>query len=338
MKKTTITLSFVFVLVAAAMWVPQVEAYNNFSGGCNNCHGKFREGIYTSRTSQDPVSWGTNLHSGHQGFAGCTACHQQIGDNPLLGGPSGDSFDSCMGCHGRDEDVNSGQIGAGLRQHHTVTGAASCGGCHSDNNPANFTPVGEDIPGARNADLGIDPCDDAVFGAYGSDNDGDNVYDGNDPDCAQPPVCGNGTVESGEQCDDGNTVNGDTCQADCQLPVCGDGIVDPDEQCDDGNIVDGDDCQADCQLPVCGDGILDAGENCDDSNTASNDGCSSTCQDEFCGDGIQQTNEACDDGNTANGDDCENDCTVTPPAPFCGDGNVDAGESCDDGNTANGDG
>jgi cysteine-rich repeat protein len=29
------------------------------------------------------------------------------------------------------------------------------------------------------------------------------------------PVCGNGTVESGEQCDDGNTVDGDGCSAIC---------------------------------------------------------------------------------------------------------------------------
>lgn len=31
-----------------------------------------------------------------------------------------------------------------------------------------------------------------------------------------PPVCGNGTVESGEQCDDGNTTNGDGCDDMCQ--------------------------------------------------------------------------------------------------------------------------
>jgi cysteine-rich repeat protein len=31
------------------------------------------------------------------------------------------------------------------------------------------------------------------------------------------PVCGNGTVESGEQCDDNNTNNGDGCSSTCQL-------------------------------------------------------------------------------------------------------------------------
>lgn len=37
------------------------------------------------------------------------------------------------------------------------------------------------------------------------------------------PVCGNGTVEAGEQCDDGNTQPGDGCDATCQLEVSGAG-------------------------------------------------------------------------------------------------------------------
>src|SRR3989344_8732435 len=40
-----------------------------------------------------------------------------------------------------------------------------------------------------------------------------------------PPVCGNGVVESGETCDDGNTKSDDTCSASCQPTVCGDGII-----------------------------------------------------------------------------------------------------------------
>ena len=34
-----------------------------------------------------------------------------------------------------------------------------------------------------------------------------------------PSVCGNGIVETGEDCDDGNTVDGDGCPSDCQAPV-----------------------------------------------------------------------------------------------------------------------
>jgi len=45
------------------------------------------------------------------------------------------------------------------------------------------------------------------------------------PGCAEPalcpPMCGNGVIDPGEQCDDGNAINGDACEADCTLPGCG---------------------------------------------------------------------------------------------------------------------
>jgi cysteine-rich repeat protein len=44
-------------------------------------------------------------------------------------------------------------------------------------------------------------------------------------------VCGDGVLESGEACDDGNTANADGCEADCSLPACQNGIVDPGEIC-----------------------------------------------------------------------------------------------------------
>jgi cysteine-rich repeat protein len=56
--------------------------------------------------------------------------------------------------------------------------------------------------------------------------------------------------------------------------------VDAGEECDDGNTADGDGCSASCTnevTPVCGDGILQSGEECDDGNTADGDGCSATC-------------------------------------------------------------
>jgi cysteine-rich repeat protein len=70
-------------------------------------------------------------------------------------------------------------------------------------------------------------------------------------------VCGDGVVDpEWEQCDDGNTADGDACSSDCQLraagsagAVCGDGVVEPPrEQCDDGNTADGDGCTSDCQI------------------------------------------------------------------------------------------
>jgi len=66
---------------------------------------------------------------------------------------------------------------------------------------------------------------------------------------------------------------------------CGNGVVEPGEQCDDGNTTDGDGCSATCQTEttpaaVCGNGVVEAGEQCDDGNTTSGDGCSATCQTE----------------------------------------------------------
>src|SRR5438128_1157895 len=124
--------------------------------------------------------------------------------------------------------------------------------------------------------------------------------------------CGNGVLETGEQCDDGNTVSGDGCSASCRFEVCGNNIIDPGEQCDDGNTVSGDGCSATCQRePRCGDGVVDPGEQCDDGNTVSGDGCSATCQREpRCGDGIVDPGEQCDDGNTVSNDGCSAACRL----------------------------
>ena len=66
-----------------------------------------------------------------------------------------------------------------------------------------------------------------------------------------PPVCGNNIQEQGEQCDDGNTTNGDGCQANCTpspQAQCGNGRVEGTETCDDGNTANGDGCPASCTL------------------------------------------------------------------------------------------
>lgn len=137
---------------------------------------------------------------------------------------------------------------------------------------------------------------------------------GGDGGCVIPPkaaVCGDGFIDPGEACDDGNTVGGDGCSLDCKAieanfvcptpgakcvstMICGDGILQGTEQCDDGNTsakVDG--CSATCTLDVgwvcplpgtacsaakCGDGHKAGSEECDDGNNADNDGCSATCR------------------------------------------------------------
>ena len=61
-------------------------------------------------------------------------------------------------------------------------------------------------------------------------------------------VCGNGEVELGEECDDGNAIDTDDCTSSCNNAVCGDGIVwDGVEECDDGNDIDTDACTNGCK-------------------------------------------------------------------------------------------
>lgn len=97
------------------------------------------------------------------------------------------------------------------------------------------------------------------------------------------PSCGDGIInQSSEQCEPANTA---TCSPTCtKLPVCGDGVVDPGEQCDDANIANGDGCSNVCRIeipndqPSCGNGTVELGEQCDDGNNGNGDGCSTLCQ------------------------------------------------------------
>jgi cysteine-rich repeat protein len=129
-------------------------------------------------------------------------------------------------------------------------------------------------------------------------------------------VCGDGVLDPGEVCDDGNNADGDGCSAVCTIevaPACGDGVLDPGEVCDDGNNVDGDSCSADCLSDeTCGNNVLDTsvGEQCDDGNNADGDGCSAACLIEGCGDGVLDPGEVCDDGNNMGGDGCSANCYV----------------------------
>jgi len=211
MRKTSILLAIIVALMALFTWSPQSYAFSQYStnanvGNCADCHGDFRAGNYIS--NNDGTPWGTSLHDGHRFdmlSGDCNTCHGSGNRFPVLLNSSvgGTGFDpiSCVGCHGRNEDLNIGQIGAGLRQHHTTTGAAFCGGCHQDNDPATFTTAGESVPppyyftpDAVHPDKPTDPCNanlsESVFGPTGTDNDGNNLYDETDPDCAgnQLPV------------------------------------------------------------------------------------------------------------------------------------------------------
>lgn len=156
---------------------------------------------------------------------------------------------------------------------------------------------------------------------------------GGPTDAGPPPECGNDTVERGEACDDGNTVGGDGCSADCTSDeTCGNRTVELAEICDDGNSDNGDGCSAGCDSDEsCGNDITDfgVGEVCDDGNSTPGDGCNETCtSNETCGNGTTDPGEECDDENTAPGDGCDATC-MNESCITDGD--------CDDGNPCNGD-
>ena len=150
---------------------------------------------------------------------------------------------------------------------------------------------------------------------------------GPDPD----PVCGDGVIDDGEACDDGEGNGpGQSCTDDCALNQCGDGDQGPNEECDAGP--DNNDeglCKTDCTAAACGDGFVQPGEGCDDGNAIDDDGCTNGCALPTCGDAVLQPGEECDDGNADNADACTDACV----AAVCGDGFLQDGngEECDNG-------
>lgn len=81
-------------------------------------------------------------------------------------------------------------------------------------------------------------------------------------------TCGNGVLEAGEACDDGNPTSGDGCDANCTASACGNGIVAGAETCDDGNTDAGDCCDAGCLLESDG-APCTAGDQCITGTTCS---------------------------------------------------------------------
>jgi len=64
-----------------------------------------------------------------------------------------------------------------------------------------------------------------------------------------PAICGDGIVQSGEGCDDGNVTSCDGCSADCRSESCGNAIVECGEECDLGADNGGPDasCTSSCE-------------------------------------------------------------------------------------------
>jgi hypothetical protein len=178
-------------------------AFSDWSD-CEDCHDGFTENPYISK--QDGSNWGDDLMDAHTAFVGgnCNACHKSgsKGEVFLNFSVDGSLSKSCVGCHGRDEDVTgsctglAGSLGgmevecgsgSGLRQNHELkVGAGTCNSCHT----GDATPVGEHVAPFNYGRTGVvmqDSCDgdgtESQFGASGLNNDGDATRDGGDSDC-----------------------------------------------------------------------------------------------------------------------------------------------------------
>jgi len=343
---------------AAARWLPALVAvllaavpafaWTEYSvdkdtGNCADCHGKFTEGPYTSLV--DGQTWPGSLHDVHRQDmldGDCDTCHAGPGDFfpvNLASSAGGDGLAaiSCVGCHGRSQDGSGGGTSgyaAGLRQHHTWAGE-SCLPCHSDSQPANFTPAAENVlptyyadPGNGHPAMPDDACNPAPgfpedFGGstIGLDNDGDGVHDDMDPDCVASSTCGDGILDPGEDCDDGNNDDGDCCAADCSYePV--------DSPCDNGLF-----CTVNDACDGTGTCLDGTARDCDDGEICTDDTCN-------------ETERRCDNTfNPGNDPSCQPLCTdvdrdgYSPEIAGCGPVdcndddaaiNPDAAEICDD--------
>ena len=147
--------------------------------------------------------------------------------------------DGCMHATGTDQDYD--ELGAITVQLMPYADTPNPGGVYK----VWVTPVEEYSPGS------------GKYGFLSQHSKTDNFKvmtdDEEPPPPPPPPTCPDGTLDEGEQCDDGNDVDGDGCSSDCTIEVpppppseCPNGVVEPGEQCDDGNDDDNDSCSNEC--------------------------------------------------------------------------------------------
>lgn len=150
-----------------ALFTAQGSAFP-LADGCRTCHPTFQGGF------------GNQLHDMHLEMLpgnNCGLCHTNVPDIPDVN-ESSDGI-SCIGCH----------VSPGLWEHHLNEGI-SCAPCHTTwptPDPESTLP-----PNYTRADVSLtNPCEtdranggeDYSGDGEGLDNDGDLLYDFDDPDC-----------------------------------------------------------------------------------------------------------------------------------------------------------
>ena len=121
-----------------------------------------------------------------------------------------------------------------------------CDGMDNDCNPGTADGSGELLAGSECdtgqvgvCSFGTYECQDGMFLCLADNTPETEICDGLDNDCdgyvdegVCAAVCGNGLIEPGEECDDGNFVDGDGCSATCVLKdFDGDGVANYYDNC-----------------------------------------------------------------------------------------------------------
>ena len=129
----------------------------------------------------------------------------------------------------------------------------------------------------------------------------------------QLPYCGDGNLDDGEECDDGNNVNGDGCSAICEEEGCIE-----DDDCDDNNVCNG--------LETCVAGLCQAGTplDCDDGDICTDDMC-----DPLTGCEYPFNTAPCDDGNLCTENDICNQGACSGAEKDCSGNNIGMIANCD---------
>jgi hypothetical protein len=336
---------------------------NTLTGTCNLCHtGAGRNNPFTM--------WSTGVSGIPETRFGCAGCHgRDYGRTIEL--PNGyDNGSATFDLNGLPK-----MSGWGLRRAHAANGVTECAGCHLDG--AGNPPTDDDgLPSAEGPEslaMTQPPYYDSAGGSFtnitgtcntdgsedsnindpdslGLDNDGDGLYDGDDPDCQEGGVCGDGTVDPGEDCDDGNTDPGDCCAADCTYEAVGSTCGDPsDSECDNPDSCDGagfcdpnneaagfacgDPSDSECDNPD----SCDGSGVCDPNNEAAGFACGDQGVDCLVDDACDGAGACTDNGlepdGAACGDNSNTDCDNPDScqAGSCEPNNEPAGTTCDDG-------
>jgi len=230
------------------------------------------------------------------------------GNNPCNNGQScNENNDQCINQCRNNADCNNGLFCDGQETCNQYTHTCQSG-----------TPIqcndGDFCNGEEYCDEYVNSC---VYGDEPcNDDESCNEYTNM---CEFNPYCGNGNLDFPEQCDDGNSQNGDGCSASCKVEECNSNY-----DCNDGLFCNGN-------------------EYCDLNTYICKSGTPVQCNDNSFCNGYETCNEqtdSCQSGTMpCNYDEtCNEYYNVCEDNPYCGDGELDYGEECDDGNNNNGDG